>query len=335
MKRETLVQAVDSIKNISRFKTENLDGLDSYFVFRGGYLSSFSANLSVNVPLDVGFDAIVSSEEFFKFVKKCSGDEISIQLVAGEVIVESGKTKAGFKIADMADKIPESTIDEVKTWMKVPDDFSEALKFCYFSIIDDESQGVINCAYVRPDSVVSTDSIRLTERMFEKKAAKDFSFFIPKRLVVSIADSGCQKIGMVEGMIHIKTENGSIISLNKMMGEYPVDYSKLFDVKGVEIEMPETMIDAINHVATIDSGLTDIQLMDVTIQKKEIVCRVNGEKAWAEEKISYDYKGKTIQFTTSPSFLKDILPKCRKITVGNGVILIKGDNFTHIMSMVV
>ena len=335
MKKDALVQVVDRIKNIARFKIENLDGLDSYFVFRGGYLSSFSANLSVNVPLDVGFDAIVSSEEFFKFVKKCSGDEISMQLVDGEVIVESGKTKAGFKTASLFDKIPESTIDDVKTWMKVPDDFADALRFCYFSIIDDESLGVINCAYVKPDCVVSTDNIRITEMMFAKKAAKDFSFFIPKKLVIPIVDSGCQKIGIVEGMVHIKTENGSIISMNKMIGEYPEDYRKLFAVEGGEMEMPGTMIEAINHVSTIDSGLSDIQLMDVTIQKGEIVCRVSGEKAWAEEKIVYTYKGKPIKFTTSPVFMKDILPKCRKFTVGDGVIFIKGDNFSHIMSVVI
>lgn len=333
MKKTDMVNAINQLKNVSRFGSGDLAGLDSYLIFKDGFISAFATSIAVSVAIDVNFEVAVSADEFSKFIGKIKADEFEIKQKDNEILISYGKTKAGFQIADVMGDIPELSIGKVTKWMKVPDDFREALRLCQFSIIDNVMAGALSCAYVIPEGVVSSDNVRLTERKFEKKAVKDFSFFIPKKLVGPVIDFKCEKIGLVDGWVHIKAEDGSFMSLQVFSGEYP-EYNEMFDIEGVEITMPETLSNALDLVASVGSKGENDQLVKIVINNNEIACRVEGIKAWAEEKVQCDYDGYEIVFATSPEFLRDVLSVCRKFIVGENAILIKGDNFRHIMAMV-
>jgi len=333
MKKIDIVNAINQLKNVSRFGSGDLAGLDSYLIFKDGFISAFATSIAVSVAIDVDFEVAVSADEFSKFIGKIKADEFEIKQKDNEILISYGKTKAGFQTADVMGDIPELSIGKVTKWMKVPDDFREALRLCQFSIMDNVMAGVFACACVMPDGIFSSDNVRLTERKFEKKAVKDFSFFIPKKLVGPVIDFKCEKIGLVDGWVHIKGNDGSFMSLQGVVGECP-EYDDAFNVDGVEIVMPPSLLDALDLVYSVSEKGNNDQLVSVHIENDEIICRIDGAKAWAEEKVKCEYSDIPLDFATSSIFLKDILPVCRQFIVGENAILINGENFKHVMAMV-
>lgn len=336
MKKSEIIQAIDNVKTVVSINSKDVTDIDSYLFFINGRLGAFNSGVAISLAFDVGFDAAVPAVEFMNFIKKIPYDEFDLELGNNEITVNIKNINAGFRTVDIISEIPELGVDKVEKWIKVPVEFNEALQFCYFSIDDDISSGVIACAYVYPGGIVGTDNLRMTEYFFRRRAVSEFSFYIPKKTVKSISSFECQSVGFSEGWTHIETKNGAVISVRKVDGDYP-EYSSIFDVEKIgELLLPQNISDVMERASVIDSeAVKGMKEVMISANKGEIVCRSEGVKGWVEEKLSCEYDGDDISFSTNPDFFTEIVKFSHNIIIGNGRILVKGQNFRHVAALAV
>ena len=308
------------------------------FAFLGGRVITYNDEISISHPVDgIDFEGTIVAQELYELLTRITKEEIDITPSEGELLVQSGRMKAGLKM-EAEIKLP---LKEVGGLKKIPDpeQFALFLSMAMKTCSNDLTQPRLACINVRKDGIiVASDGYRLIHCGGTKLPVEEF--LLPATSAVEVLKILPTLLGVEKGWVHFGNEEGVIISCRKLDDVY-IPYEKIQGVlkmSGKEtIEFPvkiEEMLDRVRQFAKRDFVFDE--LVEVKIENGKILLRAEteGTKSWIEEKATIETK-ETITFSITPAMLEEILKMTRSFVLDKSGTKMKfeGDDWEYVIML--
>lgn len=332
MKRQELLDAIGKVKPaLADGKLIEFKGL---LLFDGKKLVSYGDEISVSVPFETDFVAAISADEFSKLIQKTIETELDISLDNGQLLIKSGKMKAGFTLVEYnPEAVPDLGLSQVKRWFTFPKGFSDALKFCIFSASNDAAYGVLCNLKIEEERIISSDNYRITERnLSEKMFGTKTPLLIPRKIATFLSSFKLTKYAITDACAHYMDDTEVVFTHRLISEEYP-QVEEHLKIEGSELELPKNLAGALGRAQAISSG-EDESKVTISVGKKVIRIRGEAAGAWVEEPVDSSYKGEDLQFECSPEHLIQILDYSTMAIVGENALLFSGPDFRHSVCLI-
>lgn len=328
MKRTDLLEALTKVK--PGLANNDLIEQSNHFIFNDDKIITYNDHITITCNFDTGIQGTVKADELYKLLQKIKDDNIRIQIEEDELIIKGKKIKAGIKLNS---EINIKLIDIKKdNWKELPDNFLKAVKATIFSASKDFSYPILTNLYIDKDSIISCDNRRFTKYKLDKEIEN--SFLLPADSAMELIKYDPIEYIIEENWVHFKNKENVLFSCRMGAGEY-VDISEFLKMEGETIKLPDTLKEAINRIEILATSNFDHEkTIDIIIENNKLTCKADGDYGWAEEEIEIEYDGKEINFSTHPTFLKDILDDVTRAKVGKDSMLFKGRDFVHVMALI-
>jgi len=299
------------------------------FAFMGDRVITYNDEVSISHPIEgLELEGAIHAEELYKMLGKLKKDEIDLSLTEEEIIIKSGKTKAGLRLQSEI-RLPLEEIGETGKWKKITGDFLTALNFVKGACSSDMSKPVLTCVNLKKDGTVqSSDGFRIAVFNLEKIAIAD-ELLIPASSINKIVDIKPTQIAEGEGWVHFKNETGTILSCRIFEDRFP-DTSRFLDIKGDELNFPEHISDILDTASIFSTGAGNDEKISIELSSGKIVMKGENEYGWLEEKAKVDYEGEDISFNITPYLFRDILKQTTSGILSSTSIKFTGENWEYL-----
>jgi DNA polymerase III sliding clamp (beta) subunit (PCNA family) len=220
MDRKKLLNALEIVK--PSLASKEVIQQTTCFAFINGCVLGYNDEISIKHPVEgLDIEGAIKAEELYKFLSKLKNDEIEISMSDNdsEMILKSGRTKAGFTLQKEI-VIPIDQIEEKGDWKKLPSNFTEALEFTIPSCAKDMSRPVLTCINIQSNgNIESSDNYRITRYKTNKLAVK--TFLLPATTAMIISKYAVTEIAESKNWVHFKNEEGTEFSCRVFEDNFP------------------------------------------------------------------------------------------------------------------
>jgi len=327
IKKDKLLKALETVR--PGLASKEMIEQSTSFCFLEGKVTTFNDEISISTPLtDFELTGAVNAEELYSFVKKSKTEDIKIELSDNEILLKSGRAKAGLTLQNEI-VLPLEEIGKIKKWKKLPDDFSGGLSFAMGAAGHDFSEPVLTCVHVNKAELISSDRFRIVVFTLENEVPVK-PFLIPATTCSKLIKLMPVEIAEGEGWIHFKDALGSIISCRIFEDSFP-DVSKHIKVKGNEITFPKSIIGIIDRADIFSKRDTALdESIEVRLHKNKIEIKSESNSGWFKESAKTNYKGEEVSFKVTPYLLRDILNETTTGKLDNNKILFTGEKWKYL-----
>lgn len=330
--KANLLKQLDQLK--AALASKDIIEHSNHFAFLGDKIAAYNDDIALSVPTEIDICGAVPATELIKLLNKLKTDEIEMEIEGGEMLLTSGKTKAGIKF-DPECKLPLEELGQMKKWRTVPEDFLHAVKTCLFSASKDMSKPKLTCVHIHENKVESSDSFRLTIVTIKDPIA--FEMLIPAANVQHLVRYEMEKYCQTDGWVHFKTKDNLIFSSRIYLEEYP-DLSRFLELDDqIEIQFPKMLIESLERAEVFGKSTIDIDSeISVKIEDKQITVKGQNDIGWSEEQLKMAYSGDPIEFKIHPDQFRDILTRTRKVSIdgSHSKIFFESDGFSHLLALI-
>ena len=305
------------------------------FAFTGDRVVTYNDEISISHPVE-GMDVTgaVKAQALYDLLNKIKKDEIDVEWEDQQVIIRSGKAKAGL-VLEQEIKLPlEEEIGEKGKWKKLPGNFREVMKFCYPCASPDMARPVLSCVHVAKDRAEASNSFQIVFHEMEKKMPVP-AFLIPASAVRELVKYDVTQIAEGQSWIHFRTEDGTLFSARTLDNEFP-DTSGLMEVTGIDFEFPKNTREILTRAgifAKRDMSTGDVPTVAVEIKDKKVIVKAANEYGWFEEDAKTKYDGDPARFSVGVEFLIEMFGKLQKCVIGPDKIGFSGPGWKHVVAI--
>jgi len=326
LNREKLVEACKAV--MSGVVEKEIIPQSSNFIFQNDRIYSFNDEIAVSHPFEVGFEGAVPAKEFLAFISKVKSEQITLKLDKNELLLVGSKAKAGLRLEGIS--LTLGDIDTPNKWIELPAEFNNAISFCLFSACTDDSKPILQNIHVKGGYVESCDNYRITRYDMGRTASKSFQdeLLIPAKAAKDIVSQKPIELGITDGWLHFRNDNGVTFSCRIVDAEYP-DFAQFLECTGEEFEFPTTLSEVLGRADVMSDG----KKVTVILENDLMTISTENQSGWFEESIEIKYKGKDCEFEILPLFLKSIVKHKGKVVLSEQVLMFDNDNFKHIVKL--
>lgn len=300
------------------------------FAFMGDRVVTYNDEISISHPVEgLEMTGAVKADEMYALLSKLKGDEIEMEIEDNQILITSGKSRAGM-VLQAEIKLPLEEIGEKSKWKKLPEDFLENLKFVIGGCSSDSSRPILQCVHFGEGGVYnSSDNLSLTHVVGEELPFSDF--LLPQHTCSNLIKFEPTKIAQGEGgWIHFKNSEQTTLSCRLFEEKFP-DVSGLLKQKGENIELPkniEEIIDRAEVFAKRGSYLDES--ISISITKKKLTVKGTSDTGWFEESEETTYEGDPITFSINPYLFRSILSKTHKCILNEKAIKFEEEGWEYL-----
>jgi DNA polymerase III sliding clamp (beta) subunit (PCNA family) len=309
------------------------------FAFINGRVVTYDDDISISHPVEgIELEGAIESDKLYQLLTKIKPKkdqkedelEIDIEIEENEVIITSGKIKAGLSLQSEI-KLPlTEEIEEKGKWKRLPDDFLKFVGMCIPSCGIQKTKPILTCVHVNKAGFVeASDGYRITHCDFPEGFPVN-TFLIPSksaRLMLTL-----QPISIAEGKgwIHFKTTYGTILSCRLFDDIFP-DTAPYLAGKGKQIVFPRS----INDVLERANIFTEYDLVSISLQDKKLKINAKFNTGWFEEEVNAKYEDEPISFMINPGLLKGILKETQSGELAKNKMLFRGEGWIYMTTLTV
>jgi hypothetical protein len=349
MKRSELLAAVEAVM-VSVDKSKGQTGMD-FLMLDKNWVRGFNDILSVSFPIITNITGAIKALELTKILGKMEGDTIRIAEDDGKILIKDAKTTLKMTLLEesflsqLQENISSLNTDKIK-WSSIPKDFIEGLSVCLFSAGTTPELGVLAGVSFSEKSIIATDNYRVT--LFTMSEEVSEPFILPTEVVNGLTRFGGEfnGISVTEAWVHFKVVNGTIISVRRLLSEYPTE--KIIDIleknfprgkKAKTYKLPDGIEKSIDRTEVLASSDGDIgPQSQITFKRvgKHLVIKGANESGEVEDKILWEEGSEfpeNIEIKISPTFLKKIISitKSFQLSPTNTTLMFDGKSFKHLI----
>jgi DNA polymerase III sliding clamp (beta) subunit (PCNA family) len=304
----------------------------THFIFDGDVVRTYNDEIAITHHFKSALQGAVSAQEFYGVFDKIPDEKITGTSKGDGKFLFKGKNKqVTFKIdPDITIPIIKVLGENSKRWSPLPEDFSDAVKFCIFSASKNAVQGALTGILIAGKDAISCDNYRATKvRM--KAEVKD-RLLIPGHVAGDLVKYNPIKYYQDKSWLHFINDEKTTFSCRRMEGEYPEAVFDIFRVKGKKTGLPDELADVLDRSKVVITGDLDYDKF-ITLTLKDGVIDSVGEGVIAriEEKTKTDYNGKEMTIMVQPDLLIEIMRHLKEVVVGRSHLLFKGRNIQHVI----
>ena len=305
MKKTDLQKALEIVK--PGLASKEMIEQSTSFAFMEGRVVTYNDEISISHPVEgLEIQGAIQAEELYKLLNKLKSDKIEITTKKNEVLLESGRTKAGLTLQQEI-KLPLEEIGEISKWKTLPEDFLRHVQFAMAACSRDMSKPVLTCVHVTKDGIIEgSDNNRIARCALEEEMPVK-TFLIPATSALEVVHLHPTKIAKGEGWMHFQTDEGTVLSCRTFEDKFP-DCTQFMEVEGVSVIFPKTINEVLDRAAVFakrDYFLDETVL--ITLKDRRLKVKSKSESGWFEEEINFKYDDDPVTFSITPYLLKDIL----------------------------
>ncbi len=350
MKRSELLQAVKSTI-IGIDKSGSPTGMD-FIIFDENWVRGFNDELSISYPIITGIKGAVKAYELLKVLEKMEGENLRVSKEEdGKLLIKNAKTTLKMtqmeedQLIQLQKQIISLNTDKIE-WKPLPGGFMSGLKICLFAAGVAPELGVLAGVSFSDNRILSTDNQRIT--IFTMEGDISEPFILPTAVVNGLRQFSEEFSGIdvTEAWIHFKGIDGGVVSVRKLLGEYPVE--KIIDLfesnfpkdkKGKVYTLPdgvERAIDRAEVLASSDNGGVDQLIITLKRMDKHLIVGGTKDAGEIEDKVLWEEGSnfpEDLEIKVSPIFLRKIISitKTFQLSPNSTTILFDGKSFKHMM----
>lgn len=288
----------------------------SSFAFLDGRVITYNDEISISHPVEgVNFEGAVKAEELYGLLTKLTHEEITIKVEEGELLINSGRVKAGLCLEEEVSLPPQEVEGKWKK-IKDPKQFKEFLLLAAQTCSSDMSDPKMTCVSVRGNTITGSDNHRLIQcTLSEDFPTKDF--LIPASSVFNVTKIEPTAVQLKADWIHFKNKSGSIFSCRRVNDVYieATLIELVLETTGhTAIDFPIKILDVLSRVIPFSkrSFVMD-ETVEIDIKKGKATLKASTEdtKSWIKEKFTIK-SDVSLGFKITPSLFIDILKKTQK-----------------------
>ena len=301
----------------------------SCFIFRDNQVVSFNDIISISHPMDLDVQGAIPSDELIKLLNRLKAEEITLEQSENEILITSGKTKAGLTIHQEI-VLPLAEIGKIGHWKKLPSNFCKCVKFAMQACSSDMRYPVLTAINVTRDGFIDgSDSFRIL-RTIANKEMPVADFLLPAAAAAEVIKLDPTQITEGDGWVHFRNEQNIVISCRIFQDSYP-DVSKHLQVTGEEVQFPKTLQEALDRASIFSKRDHFLdEAVTIHIADKKIRLRGESEVGWLEEEANIRYEGEPLKFSVAPYLLQDILKETLVCTIGTRLLKFKTEEWQYV-----
>lgn len=331
IQKSNLVQALEKVR--PGLSSKELIQQSTSFAFLDGCVVTYNDEISISHPVEgLEITGAVQATELYQLLKKLKQEEITLEVSENEILITSGKTKAGLTLQTEI-KLPLSEVERKSKWKTLPEGFKDALKFVYTSCSRDMSKPVLTCVHVSEKGFVEAcDNYRVARWNLGAEFPTG-TFLIPQSSVVELLKLEPVKVALDGGWVHFVTEDKTTMSCRVIDDNFP-NTEKLLGVSGAEIVLPDGITEVLDRAgifAKRESSLDE----DIVIglEKGKVRVESKSETGWFKEELDSDYNSEPLRFDVTPSLLKNILTDTNKFEHCDRTLKFQGNSWVYVVSL--
>jgi len=306
------------------------------FAFDNGRIFTFRADVGVCTPFPQGADlkCAVPGQMLLSLLRKMKSDEVSLELMEGELHVKGGRIKAKLIVNANVELPFDQYIKPPAKLTKLPftpKQFSEGVKTVSFSICNDTQTMQLYGIHVGSDSegtfVESTDKTRMTRRYVSDKVC-EIDLKIIADYIKALVSIEPVEYAFNEGWYYFKCKDGTIYACTVPEKPYP-------DLQKVKIENEKAEMVTVTFPASVDSILdiandfaVDTMACDgillVTVAEGKAKFYVKGDHGEFNERCKVKSSG-DVKMAFHPKKLLEVLQLGLRAQISERVIEVSGE----------
>lgn len=331
MKKSDILQALTIVKP----GLSNKDVIEqaSSFAFIDGRIVTYNDEISISAPIPgLEIEGAIKAEILYGLLSKIKGDEIDIQVTGNELLIKSGRTKAGITLQEEI-KLPLEEIAIRTKWKALPEGFSKYLAFAADACSSDMSNAKLTCVHVTEEGLLqSSDNYKIVQVDLKAKMPVK-NFLLPAASAKIVAKMNPVKISEGEGWIHFKTEAGTTIACRVYEDEYP-KISHILKVQGQEVTFPVNLSKVLERAGVFAKReRTSEESVEIELTEKRLIVKATSDNGWFTESLNIEYPGMPMQFVITPYLLKDILSETLECVVGDNRLSFSTDDWVYVSAL--
>jgi len=301
------------------------------FAFIKGRVVTYNDEISVSHPVPgLEIEGAIEAENLYKFIKKIKKDEFDLTITGNEVLLTSGRSKAGL-ILQSEIKLPlQSDLSQKGKWKSLPAKFVDSLNFSMIAFTRGISRGVLICAHVNKEGFVeSSDGYRLIHCELGEPMPTE-TFLIPVSSATEMIRLHPTQIAEGKGWMHFKNEEDTIISC-RLFSEDDFPNSKaLIAIKGTRLVLPEITSEVLER-AMVFSKRDHLleESVDLTIKDNRLKVESKSDTGWFVEEINFKCQH-TLAFSITPYLLANILQQTKECELTEDKIKFQGEDWIYV-----
>jgi len=304
------------------------------FSFLGDRVVTYNDEISISHPVKgLNVKGAIKAQALYEFLNKIKKDEIDIEWEENQVIIKAGRSTAGL-VFEQEVKLPiNEEIGKVKEWKKLPENFIEALKFCYPCCSQDMSRPALTCVNITKESIQASDSYQIVQHKLDEEMPEEC--LIPASAVKELIKYAVKEVTKGESWIHFRTEDRTVFSSRVLNESFP-NISKHLTTEGEEFDFPRNInqiLERANVFSKKEAAGGDIPTINITIKEGRVEIFAKNEYGWFQEEMRTKYEGKPVKFSIGIGFLIGLFDKLRNCVIGTDRIGFSGEKWQHIIAM--
>ena len=304
------------------------------FAFIKGRIVTYNDEISISHPVEgLEIEGAVKADKLYSLLSKIKTDEIEIEIKGNELILLSGRSKAGIPI-QMDIKLPlDEAIGSIGKWKDLPENFIKHMFFTMSACARDASMPKFTCVNVSEEGFIeATDSFRIAHCKL-RQGMPIKTFLIPSSSVANMVKMNPNKIAEGNGWVHFKTAEGTIMSCRIFEDAFP-DTSSVLDITGDEIPLPKTISEVLDRAEVFArrEHMLD-EIVEITLQDRKFKIRAESDAGWFEEEVNLKYSGTEIAFMITPYLLKSILNEVSSCLFCNDKLKFQGEDWEYVVCL--
>lgn len=332
--REQLLREMESVS--AGLSSREVIEQSSCVVFRGGYAYTYNEEVACCQKTCLGIGGAVLADKLLALLRKLTDKTINVEIrkkdggVHELRIKGKGRWSAGFPI-DKKIKLPIDAIKKPKMWIRVAENFSDAVSFVGSCVGKDETQFHLTCIHLHPKWVEACDNFRAARFKLDTGLPK--AIMVRKEALKYVTSFGMTEFGLTKSWIHFKNSNGLILSCRLFIEEYP-PLDEILNVKGIKTSLPKGLVAATEKAALfteVDGEESNVQL---NLSAGKVTVSGRSVHGWFKRTHKIKYNKQPLCFTIAPITLIEIIEKYNECMIcGDKLRAGMGTNFSYVSTL--
>jgi hypothetical protein len=325
IQKETLKKALETVK--PGLAGKEIIEQSTSFAFMGDRVVTYNDEISISHPVEgLNLTGAIRAEELYQLLSKLKREEIEVEITATEVILSSGKMKAGL-ILQSEIKLPLEEIGEISKWKTLPENFSEACQFVASSCSTDMSRAILTCVHITGNQVEASDAYQIAQFKFNSGLSAKTNLLIPATSIREVIKINPTKIALGSGWVHFQNEAGTVLSCRIFEDEFP-DTSSHMEVEGIEITFPKTIGEILDRASVFSKqAVSTDETITITLDKNRVKIAGKSDSGWFEEEANIKFSEEKTSFMITPSLFRNILNRSNSCVLGSSKVKFSGENW--------
>ncbi len=295
------------------------------FVFAGSELVTYNGEVLTRCPSPIPeFEGAVIAQSLLKLLSKFPDEVIdaSPSKSGKQLIIKGGRRRRAGLTAQAELLLPHADVPVPAKWRKVPEALVGAMTQAARSCGKDTTQPHTTVVHVTPDMVEGFDNMRIFRYKMQTGVKKNT--LLPMTSIESIAGLVLSRIHEGGDWVHFRTPSKHVISIRlSMMQDYPsLDQFLKLGKQRKQVRLPDNLGDIVGRAEVMQDSAIDA-MVEVTIEAGKLTLRSRKEGGWFRETKKISYDDETLAFSVNPKFLQEVLEKTRKVTIGEGRMMLR------------